>query len=97
MANSLYGNPIYLDSTTGATKAGMVIIQAIIWVSSEGAGLDIAIDDDFLLSDGNGNKIAGKRAKTAGDDLHISFPNGFQANGITLTTMDGGVCYLYLK
>jgi len=97
MANSLYTNPVYFDSTSGASLTGKVVITAVVWVSDSGTNLDIAADDDFLLSDGNGMKIIGKRAESAGDDLYIPFWGGLPVNGVTLTTMDGGVCYVYLK
>ena len=97
MANSLYSNPLYFDSTTNASVTGQKIIMAVVWVSDSGTNLDIAADDDFLLSDSNEMKIIGKRAESAGDDLYMPFPDGFVVNGITLTTLDGGVCYVYLK
>jgi len=87
----------YFDTTVSATITGTVRIIAIVWTSSEGAGLDIAADDDFLLSDINGHKLAGKRAEAAGDDFGVVFPMGLAVDGIVLTTMDGGVCYVYVQ
>ena len=96
MANSLNTNPIYIDSTTGGTKAGQLHIKAIVWVSDEGSNLDIAADDDLLINDSHGNRIIGKRAEFAGDDLYFDPPGGLAVNGITVATMDGGNCYIYL-
>lgn len=98
MANAKTGNPLYFDATSGASVTGEFMrILAVTWVSDGGADLDIAADDDFLLSDSSGNKIAGKRAEAAGDDFGLVFGYpGFPVNGVTVTTMDGGVCYVYL-
>lgn len=101
MANNLNSNPIYID-TAGATSAitKRLYLRGVAWVSDEtGGDHDIAADDDFLLHDAaGGDRIIGKQAKSAGDDLYISWsgPNGFPVDGIYVTTMDGGVCYIYL-
>lgn len=95
MANVTGGNPLYGD-TAAALTTKQVRIQAIAWISDETAGKDIAADDDFLLSDANGYRIFGKRAEFAGDDAYVTFPNGYNANGITVTTLDGGYFYVYL-
>ena len=97
MANSLYTNPIYLDATAASSRTGNMVLMAVAWVSDSGSGDDIAADDDFLLSDSMGNKIIGKRAEVAGDDLYITWPMGLPVDGITLTTLDGGVVYVYVK
>ncbi len=98
MPNSLYTNPIYLD-TAGGTSAlpKRMKLLGVIWVSKDGA--EIAVDNDFLLHDSaGGGEIIGKRAKSAGDDLAWSWgPDGFPVNGIYLTDLDGGVCYIYVK
>ena len=97
MANSLYTNPIYLDATAASSRTGDMVLMSVAWVSDAGAGDDIAANDDFLLSDSMGNKIIGKRAEVDGDDLYISWPMGLPVKGTTLTTLDGGVVYIYVK
>ena len=96
-ANDTETNVKYFDTTSGASVTGMVKILAIIWTSNETAGLDIAADDDFLLSDADGHVIAGKRAEVDGDDFGLMFSEPLVVNGITVTTMDGGVCFVYVK
>ncbi len=98
MANNTNGNPLYFD-TEGGSKTGLLFIKSIAWVSDETGGNDIAADDDFLASDSNGGRIIGKRAEAAGDDLYIDYgsPKGKPVNGIVITTLNGGVCYVELN
>ena len=97
MANNLNMNPMFLDTAVALIPAGVPAYpRAIAWVADQAAGSDIAANDDFLLSDSAGNRIVGKRATFAGDGLEMyHFPEGYNVNGLTLTTIDGGVCYLY--
>ena len=88
------GHRFYTDST-GQGVSGLVRIRSIFWVSDEGSGKDIAADDDFLLSDTGGNRIIGKRSEFAGDDFRDGpYTPGIPSDGFTVTTMDGGVCYV---
>jgi len=96
-ANNTVTSVKYFDTTSGAAITGTMKVIAIYWTSNEGAGLDIAADDDWLLSDSEGNPIAGKRAEAAGDDFGIVFPQPLVVKGITVTTMDGGVCFVYVQ
>ena len=94
MANDLAANPYYFTETGSVDKK--MKITAILWSSSGGTNLDIATDDDFVLQDSNGNVIASKRAESAGDGLTLSFGfPGLWVDGISVTTMDGGVCHVY--
>lgn len=96
MANDVNGNPLYFDEA--GSKTGLLFIKSISWTSNEGAGLDIAADDDFLVSDSKGRVIIGKRAEAAGDDLHIDYgEKGKPVNGVTVTTINGGVCFIELR
>ena len=98
MANILTGKYLYFHTTTLASITGWHRILGIYWVSYTGAGLDIAVNDVFLLSDSNGLKITGKMAKAVGDGLEINFPPpGRQVDGITVTTLGGGVCFIHLE
>jgi len=98
MANDTGNNPLYFDSTTNASKTGLLFIKSITWTSDQSTNRDIAENDDFLASDSKGARIIGKRAEAAGDDLHIDYgEKGKVSNGITITTMDGGVCYVELR
>ena len=95
MANVTTGNPLYGD-TAAALTTNNVKIQAILWSGDQTSGKDIAAADDFLLSDANGGRLAGKRAAYDGDDFYIWFESPIPVNGITVTTLDGGYFYVYL-
>jgi len=92
--NQVNNNVIYFNAAAQTLATIRFRIKAIVWVSSEGAGLDIAADDDMLLSDGEGNKIVGKRAEAAGQGLELALPGGLDVMGLTATTLDGGVLYV---
>ena len=96
MANNTNANPMYCD-TAAALKTSDVWIKAIYWGSDQTSGKDIAADDDVLISDAAGNRIWGKRASFAGDGDFIPFPDGHLAGGVTVTTLDGGVLYIFTK
>lgn len=97
MANITTTNPIFCD-TAGVLKTGKItFIRAIAWVSDQASNCDIAADDDLLLSDSTGVRIIGKRASFSGDGLEMyHFPQDYIVNGLTMTTIDGGVCYIWV-
>jgi len=98
--SSLTTNVLYSEVTaaTALTTKDCTII-GIFWTSDPNVHSenDIAADDDFLLSDKNGNRIISKRAEFAGDDLGITPCMPLPVSGVTVTTMDGGVCYVWIK
>ena len=96
MANSTDSKVLYFDSTSGAAVTGTQHIMAVVWVSDQTSNKDIAAEDDFLLSQTNGDRIIGKRASSSGDDLGLCPCKPLIVDGITLTAMDGGVCYIWL-
>ena len=96
MANVTTTRVLYFDTTSGASVTGIHKIIGVFWVSDQTAIKDIAAYDDFLLSDSHGNRIIGKRAESVGDDLGITPCRPLKVDGITVTTMDGGVCYIWL-
>ncbi len=97
MANAIDGtNPIRCD-TAATLKADGIPVQpkAICW-ESDGAS-QIAGDADLLISDADGNEVYGKRAEFAGDGTPMyHFPENYKINGLVMTTIDSGVCYIYL-
>lgn len=95
MANDGNVNPMYVD-TAAAVTTKQVKIQQITWVSDETGGDDIAAADFFELTDVNGNILISKTAAFAGDDLGVSYPMGLGANGITCSSIDGGICFITL-
>ena len=88
MANSVTTNPLVLDST-GVVLTGPVTIKAVLFTATNGDGL--------LLSDAEGNQVAGLEASTGDLSPTITVPGGIKVNGLTVTTIDGGVAYIYLK
>lgn len=95
MANNLTANPMFID-TAAVINTATCRPKAIAWVSDQASNCDIAANDDLLFSDAAGNRVVGKRASFAGDGLEMyHFPVNFSCKGLTLTTIDGGVCYLF--
>lgn len=88
MANSVKTNPLVLDST-GVALTGPVTIKAILFTSTNGSGL--------LLSDASGNAVASLEATTGDLSPTVTVPGGIKVNGLTVTTIDAGVAYVYLK
>ncbi len=96
MTTTLTGNVLYSDAT-GALATTMVRVLAIFWVADQTGNKDIAADDDFFLSSQTGMRIIGKMASFAGDDLGVVFGlPGVPFDGLTITTMGGGVCYVVI-
>ena len=96
MANAIDGvNPIRCDTAATLKASGIKVrIKAICW-ESDGAS-QIAGDDDLLISNADGDEIYGKRAEFAGDGVGMyHFPENFESNGLVMTTIDGGVCYIF--
>ena len=102
MANKIDGDRWVFSATTTAeeeeTLSGFYQLLGIFWTSDESTGNDIAADDDFLLTDGDGLRIAGKRAESAGDDFGvvISYP-GLPVKGIKVKKSDGGILTIWRK
>ena len=97
MANVISGSaPIRCDTAATLRGDGMPVrLLAIAWESDSAS--QIAGDDDILLSDADGNEIFGKRAAFAGDGVPMyHFPENYRTNGLVMTTIDGGVCYVYI-
>ena len=94
MALSLGTNPLFFDSITGASVQGKKRVLAILWV--EGIGKDIAADDNFAVTDSNGVMIVSKTAAAAGDELILSFSQPTTWDGLTVSVLDDGVCFIYL-
>ena len=88
MANSVGTNPLVLDST-GVALTGPVTIRAVVFTAATGEGL--------LLSDADGNAVLGLEASTGDLSPSLTVPGGIKVNGLTVTTIDGGVAYVYLR
>ena len=88
MANSNNTNPLVLDST-GVSLTGPVTIKAVLYTAVSGQGL--------LLSDGSGNKVVELETDSGDLSPSITIPGGIKVNGLTVTTIDAGTAYVYLK
>jgi len=88
MANSVTTNPLVLDST-GIVLSTPVSIKSILFTAANGEGL--------VLSDKNGVAVASLEASTGDLSPSVAVPGGIKINGLTVTTIDGGVVYVYLK
>lgn len=95
MANVIDGqNPIKCDTAGVLKPAGLIHPKAILWTDVDGN--EIQDDEDILLSDSEGMEVIGKRASAAGDGLQFTFPEDYFCDGLTMTTIDGGVAYIYI-
>ena len=88
MANSVVTNPLVLDSA-GAALTGPVTIKAVLFSAADGSTL--------VLSDAAGNAVC--TLETDAGDLNptLTVPGGIKISGLTVTTIDAGVAYVYLK
>lgn len=87
---------LHYSATTGTLVTGVAHVIGIFWIADQVGGEDIATDDNFLLSDTDGYRIIGKMASFIGDDLGVVIPPpGLKVDGVVITTMDGGVCYVW--
>ena len=85
-------------TTTSATEiwdaAHPIWIDKIVWASVDTAG------DDLLVVTGAGEDIIREKA-IAGDstnDINYEYPNlGSPFQGLTVTTMDSGILYIYVQ
>ena len=68
-------------------------IMGILWVGED----TFQITDSMVLVDNNGNIIYGKRAPSSIEQTNIMFPFLLPVNGIKVSTLDGGVLYIYHK
>ena len=94
MSNILTTNPLVCD-TAGVLLTGLVKPKALSWRSTEAKALVAA--NDLVLSKASGAVITGKRATFDGDGIEMQhFPDGFTVDGLTLTTIDGGILSIYL-
>ncbi len=93
--------PFANGDTIAVTNIGadnVAEIKGIIWVGDQAANRDIAIDDDFILLDGNGEIIVSVRAKAVTYHLEMFFPIPYQPaeKSFYISAMDGGVLYIYV-
>ena len=101
MANALYSNPIRIDSTTAGSWSGMKSVRLIQWVD---LNEDIA-DGDELVMTINGTTVQCEIQIDA-DDVSLGggavawnigpFNPGIPVQDFAVTTLDGGVVYVWI-
>jgi len=96
MANSLTGNPIYVDAAANSAITTPKRIQLIQWVDD---AADIADDDDLVFVV-NGLTITQKvqiTDNTANNTVFYQahFPLGFLMSSFSVTTIDHGALILW--
>jgi hypothetical protein len=90
MANNLTGNPLVVD-TAAALISGMATILAMEWIPNAAA-------DDLTVTDGTGKTIWDVDALTGGTAGKEKFPlDRFVCTGLTVSVIDGGTLYVYIK
>ena len=94
--NYMTGNPIIVNSSTGAIATDIYSIKVILWEQDQATNQDIMANDSLLITDNNGMRITGKQAKGTGDGLELFFEYPLPVNGITVSILDGGVLYIYV-
>lgn len=100
MANSVVGNPVYIDTASGSTLTGIRHIQEIQWVDKTG---DIVHDDDLSITM-NGVTVAVK-PQLLNDNIHVGvciWRMGPWAKPIPVTdfvvnTIDHGAVLVFLE
>ncbi|RLI17970.1 hypothetical protein DRO54_10780, partial [Candidatus Bathyarchaeota archaeon] len=94
MANDLTGNPLIIDTTTGAAITGEVRIQAIVWAHNEDH--PIAADNDLTITNTAGRVIFQMRQPTAGESAQLILGGSIRTDGVKVTVLDGGEVFIYL-
>lgn len=88
MSNSVVTNPLVLDST-GVVLKGPVSIKAILYTAGN--------NETIVLSNAAGVSICKLTASTGTFSPSITIPGGVKTSGLTVTSIGGGVAYVYLK
>jgi len=95
MANSIDAqNPIICDTAGELKPDGVLYPKSIVWTDIDGN--EIGDNEDLLLKDNDEVVLFCTRSAAAGDGTIFYFPKNFKCNGLTMTTIDGGVAYIYL-
>ena len=88
MANSVGTNPLVLD-TVGVALTGPVSIKAVVFTAAAASTL--------LISDADGNEVLGLETSAGDLSPSVTIPGSIKNNGLTVTTIDAGKAYVYLK
>ena len=98
MSNVLTTNPLWVDTAGVAIFSHSVRVKAILWVSDDASGKDIAENDDMkLLDESGGNVVFSKKAESNGDGIEMNFgERGVMLSGIYISELDGGILLIYV-
>jgi hypothetical protein len=91
MANDLTGNPLKVDTAAAITTHPTHVFR-MVWTPTT-AG------DDILVEDNGGSDLWAYKAIAADSNQAIAYEREFnsQVNGITVTTIDHGTLYIYIR
>jgi hypothetical protein len=89
MANDTTGNPWKCD-TAELVTANPVYVRRIKWLPN-------AEGDDILIEDNAGHDIWSLKAIAVGSDIPYWIEIEGSCNGITITTLDGGTVWIYVR
>ena len=91
MSNDLTGNPLKVDTAAEITT-NPTFVHRMIWTPTT-AG------DDILVEDNGGSDLWAYKALAGDADQAIEYDRDFnmQVNGITVTTIDNGTLYIYIR
>jgi len=91
MANKLYGNPIIMDNTTGATWSGIKYVKEVQWLDDAG---DIA-NNDILIIAVNGvtitRKVLTATLLESGYQIFGPYDKGIPWQDVTVTIPHGAL------
>jgi len=93
MANDLTTNPIVCD-TAGVLKTGPTRPKALAWRATAAASL--LATNLLCLSKASGAVVVEKLAVFDGDGIEMQhFPQDYECDGLTLTTIEGGILSIF--
>ena len=91
MANNTSYSPFILD-TLGAVETRRLDIECLAWVSKAASA-----GDDCVLSDSKGRVVWESVASGSNYVEREHFVSLSQVDGLTVTTLDSGTIYVYLR
>ena len=91
MANDLTGNPLKIDTAAEITTNPTHVFR-MIWTPT-------TTGDDILVEDNAGNDLWAYKAVAGDSNQAIEYKREFdcQVNGITVTTIDNGTLYIFIR
>jgi len=91
MANELNGNPWLVDTAATITTSN-VFVKRMVWTPTTDG-------DDILVESNDGSNLWSYKAVAGDASEQIAYSREFDCNvnGITVTTIDNGTLYIYVR